>query len=105
MLLDGAQEVVNARSRVHTRESLPRLIRHTVDDKPRRRHPERSEGPGGVWRAARAAKSLANARDDARTGTARALSSPMRWTPGGVSSDIEDRRGSSGFGIGGAPMG
>src|SRR5436190_2431674 len=29
----------------------------------------------------------------------------MRWTPGGVSSDIEDRRGSSGFGIGGAPMG
>jgi len=29
----------------------------------------------------------------------------MRWTPGGVSSDIEDRRGSSGFRIGGAPMG
>src|SRR5437763_7641251 len=29
----------------------------------------------------------------------------MSWTPGGVSSDIEDRRGSSGFGIGGAPMG
>jgi len=29
----------------------------------------------------------------------------MRWTPGGVSSDIEDRRGSSGFGIGGAPLG
>jgi uncharacterized protein len=29
----------------------------------------------------------------------------MRWTPGGVSSDIEDRRGSSGFNIGGAPMG
>ena len=29
----------------------------------------------------------------------------MRWTPGGVSSDIEDRRGSSGFGFGGAPMG
>jgi predicted metalloprotease len=32
----------------------------------------------------------------------------MRWTPGGSSSDIEDRRGSSGFGgfgIGGAPIG
>jgi predicted metalloprotease len=29
----------------------------------------------------------------------------MRWTPGGVSSDVEDRRGSSGFGIGGAPLG
>ena len=30
----------------------------------------------------------------------------MRWTPGGRSSDIEDRRGSSGgFGIGGAPIG
>ncbi len=31
----------------------------------------------------------------------------MRWTPGGLSSDIEDRRGSSGggFGIGGAPIG
>src|SRR5713226_333874 len=30
----------------------------------------------------------------------------MRWTPGGVSSDIEDRRGSSGgFGFGGAPIG
>lgn len=32
----------------------------------------------------------------------------MRWTPGGTSSDIEDRRGSTGgggFGIGGAPMG
>ena len=29
----------------------------------------------------------------------------MRWTPGGTSSDIEDRRGSSGFGIGGAPLG
>ena len=31
----------------------------------------------------------------------------MRWTPGGVSSDIEDRRGSSGFRIGGggAPLG
>jgi predicted metalloprotease len=33
----------------------------------------------------------------------------MRWTPGGVSSDIEDRRGSSGGGggggFGGAPMG
>lgn len=31
----------------------------------------------------------------------------MRWTPGGDSSDIEDRRGSSGggFGIGGAPIG
>jgi predicted metalloprotease len=28
----------------------------------------------------------------------------MRWTPGGTSSDIEDRRGSSG-GFGGAPMG
>ncbi|MDQ6800073.1 MAG: neutral zinc metallopeptidase [Acidobacteriota bacterium] len=28
----------------------------------------------------------------------------MRWTPGGESSDIEDRRGSSGFG-GGAPIG
>jgi predicted metalloprotease len=28
----------------------------------------------------------------------------MRWTPGGTSSDIEDRRGSS-FGFGGAPMG
>src|SRR5881392_4116511 len=36
---------------------------------------------------------------------ARAPVIPMRWTPGGVSSDIEDRRGSSGFGIGGAPMG
>src|SRR5207248_8822402 len=35
----------------------------------------------------------------------RALSAPMRWTPGGVSSDVEDRRGSSGFGIGGAPLG
>ena len=29
----------------------------------------------------------------------------MRWTPGGESSDIEDRRGSSGFGFGGAPIG
>src|SRR5205814_465350 len=29
----------------------------------------------------------------------------MRWTPGGVSSDVEDRRGSSGFGFGGAPIG
>ena len=32
----------------------------------------------------------------------------MRWTPGGVSSDIEDRRGSSGgggFGFGGMPIG
>src|SRR4051795_5449793 len=34
----------------------------------------------------------------------------MRWTPGGSSNDIEDRRGSSGggfggFGIGGAPIG
>ena len=29
----------------------------------------------------------------------------MRWTPGGESSDIEDRRGSSGFGFGGAPLG
>jgi len=32
----------------------------------------------------------------------------MRWIPGGSSSDIEDRRGSSGgggFGIGGAPIG
>ena len=29
----------------------------------------------------------------------------MRWTPGGTSSDIEDRRGSSGGGFGGAPMG
>jgi uncharacterized protein len=30
----------------------------------------------------------------------------MRWTPGGESSDIEDRRGSSGgFGFGGAPVG
>jgi predicted metalloprotease len=30
----------------------------------------------------------------------------MRWTPGGTSSDIEDRRGSSGgLGFGGAPMG
>jgi predicted metalloprotease len=31
----------------------------------------------------------------------------MRWTPGGQSSDIEDRRGSSGggLGIGGAPIG
>ena len=36
---------------------------------------------------------------------ARALHGGMRWTPGGVSSDIEDRRGSSGFGIGGAPLG
>jgi len=29
----------------------------------------------------------------------------MRWTPGGESNDIEDRRGSSGFGFGRAPMG
>ena len=29
----------------------------------------------------------------------------MRWTPGGQSSDVEDRRGSGGFGIGGAPIG
>ena len=32
----------------------------------------------------------------------------MRWTPGGVSSDIEDRRGGGGFGgfgFRGAPMG
>ena len=29
----------------------------------------------------------------------------MRWTPGGESSDIEDRRGSSGGGFGGAPLG
>jgi predicted metalloprotease len=29
----------------------------------------------------------------------------MRWTPGGESSDIEDRRGSSGFGFGGVPIG
>ena len=29
----------------------------------------------------------------------------MRWTPGGESSDIEDRRGSSGFGIGRGPIG
>ena len=29
----------------------------------------------------------------------------MRWTPGSESSDIEDRRGSSGFGFGGAPIG
>lgn len=32
----------------------------------------------------------------------------MRWTPGGVSSDVEDGRGSSGgggFGFGGAPLG
>jgi uncharacterized protein len=29
----------------------------------------------------------------------------MRWTPGGESSDIEDRRGSSGFGFGGMPIG
>jgi hypothetical protein len=29
----------------------------------------------------------------------------MRWTPGGESDDIEDRRGSSGFGFGGAPIG
>ena len=29
----------------------------------------------------------------------------MRWTPGGESNDIEDRRGSSGFRFGGAPMG
>src|ERR1041385_1102632 len=34
-----------------------------------------------------------------------ALSALMRWTPGGVSSDIEDRRGSSAFNIGGAQMG
>ena len=30
----------------------------------------------------------------------------MRWTPGGESADVEDRRGSSGFGFGGgAPIG
>jgi len=29
----------------------------------------------------------------------------MRWTPGNESADIEDRRGSSGFGFGGAPLG
>jgi predicted metalloprotease len=29
----------------------------------------------------------------------------MRWTPGGSKADIEDRRGSSGLGIGGAPIG
>jgi len=29
----------------------------------------------------------------------------MRWLPGGSSNDVEDRRGSSGFGIGGAPIG
>jgi uncharacterized protein len=29
----------------------------------------------------------------------------MRWTPGGESSDIEDRRGSSGFGLGRGPIG
>ena len=29
----------------------------------------------------------------------------MRWTPGGNDSDIEDRRGSSGLGFGGAPIG
>ncbi|MDQ3282812.1 MAG: zinc metallopeptidase [Acidobacteriota bacterium] len=28
----------------------------------------------------------------------------MRWTPGGVSSDIEDRRGASGFGFGRGPQ-
>src|SRR6185436_12755103 len=27
----------------------------------------------------------------------------MRWTPGGVSSDLEDRRGSGGFGFGRGP--
>jgi len=27
----------------------------------------------------------------------------MRWTPGGVSSDIEDRRGGGGFGFGRGP--
>ena len=30
---------------------------------------------------------------------------PMRWTPGGVSKNIEDRRGQSGGGFGMAPMG
>lgn len=34
------------------------------------------------------------------------ISSTMRWTPGGVSNDVEDRRGSSGFRLGGGmPMG
>src|SRR5438874_12304629 len=34
-----------------------------------------------------------------------AFVAPMRWTPGGPSADLEDRRGSSGFGFGRAPFG
>ena len=29
----------------------------------------------------------------------------MRWTPGGLSSDVEDRRGQSGGGLGGGGLG
>src|SRR5438045_5822490 len=37
-------------------------------------------------------------RAESYAGLARANPPCVRWTPGGISSDIEDRRGSSGFG-------
>src|SRR5207248_8573943 len=55
---------------------------------------------------ARARICLQSAQIEAEVaGAVRAFTAPMRWTPGQESADIEDRRGSSGFGFGGAPIG
>src|ERR1051326_6984445 len=48
-------------------------------------------------------------RTSRAVGLARAIPSRVRWTPGGISSDIDDARGSSGgfggFGLGGGSLG